>query len=176
MFPCGLRRASGQITEFREKEINYVVAVFCHLPNPSRPISASSLSRDLLVRSHVSVRIGCKEDPRTSYSKGTHAPVTPSEVPNRNSDPAARNNPGYHRTACSTPHVGHLLGRCFQRVPSRFSSLRRCYNRSRPRAPSSRGTNCLAAQRAPERITPPVMRVHQGAFSGTIYQRYARWP
>ncbi|MQM11200.1 hypothetical protein Taro_044108 [Colocasia esculenta] len=87
-------------------------------------------------------------------------PSTPNNcggVPNRNSNPAARNNPGYHRTACSSPHVGHLLGKCFQRVPSRFSGSWRGCNCLRPRTPPSRGTNCLAAQRAPERITPPVL-------------------
>ncbi|MQL90487.1 hypothetical protein Taro_023086 [Colocasia esculenta] len=89
-------------------------------------------------------------------------PSTPNNcggVPNRNSNPAAQNNPGYHRTACSSPYVGHLLGKYFRRVLSRFSGSRRGCNRPRPRTPPSRGTNCLAAQRAPEHITPPVMRV-----------------
>ncbi|MQL77586.1 hypothetical protein Taro_010004, partial [Colocasia esculenta] len=39
-----------------------------------------------------------------------------------------------------------------------------------------RRVNYLASQRTSERITPPVMRIRQGAFPGTIYQRYARSP
>ncbi|MQL76973.1 hypothetical protein Taro_009375, partial [Colocasia esculenta] len=69
-------------------------------------------------------------------------------------------------------HAGHLL-----EVAEQLSVSSRWLQPPQATRPIiKRRVNCLASQRTPECVTPPVMRTHLGAFSGTIYQHYARLP
>ncbi|MQL82928.1 hypothetical protein Taro_015395 [Colocasia esculenta] len=112
-----------------------------------------------------------KRAPQGNHPERSIAELLSGMLPDRGINSAVLDNYGHYRTASSTPSMGHLLGDLLQRLPSSSS---RPHGGSQTVADHTRPTikrrvNCLTAQRASQRVTPPVMHAFQGAIPGTIW-------